>query len=101
MTKGRTVRFSERFGVPVWFSFGAPITVSPDEDPRVATERLRETIRTQVGALQADYPVDGTGQWWQPRALGGTAPTPEEAAAADVARAARRATALDPVTPAD
>ena len=43
-----------------------------------------------VDRLQRDYPVDGTGQWWQPRHLGGTAPTPAEAAAADAARDAAR-----------
>ncbi|RIJ51930.1 1-acyl-sn-glycerol-3-phosphate acyltransferase, partial [Clavibacter phaseoli] len=32
----------------------------------------------------------GRGAWWQPRHRGGTAPTPEEAAAADAERDARR-----------
>jgi 1-acyl-sn-glycerol-3-phosphate acyltransferase len=93
MTKGHKVGFFERFGVPVWYSIGAPITVTADQDPHVATAALREAIRAQVDTVQRAYPVDGTGQWWQPRALGGTAPTPEEAAAADAARAARRAAA--------
>jgi hypothetical protein len=35
--------------------------------------------------------VDGTGQWWQPAHLGGTAPTPEQAAALDAAEQAERA----------
>ncbi|WP_022893388.1 lysophospholipid acyltransferase family protein [Agromyces subbeticus] len=92
-TKGHRVRFFERFGVPVSFAFGAPIEVAPDEDPRSVTERLRSTMQGLVDRLQAEYPVDGTGAWWQPRALGGTAPTPEEAAAADAARDAARAAA--------
>jgi 1-acyl-sn-glycerol-3-phosphate acyltransferase len=55
-----------------------------------ATERLRATMRDMVARLQRDYPVDGAGAWWQPRHLGGTAPTPEEAAAADAERDAAR-----------
>ncbi|KRC62367.1 glycerol acyltransferase [Agromyces sp. Root81] len=90
MTKGRKVKFFERFGVPVSFAFGEPIAVTADEDPHTVTERLRATLQRMVDRLQAEYPVDGTGKWWQPRSLGGTAPTPEEAAAADAARDAAR-----------
>jgi 1-acyl-sn-glycerol-3-phosphate acyltransferase len=90
MTKNRTVRTRERIGVPVHFSFGAPITVGGDEDPREATDELRRRMQGMVDDLQRDYPVDGAGQWWQPRHLGGTAPTPEEAAEADRLRDARR-----------
>jgi 1-acyl-sn-glycerol-3-phosphate acyltransferase len=90
MTKRRRIRFTERFGVPVSFAFGAPITVGPGEDPHTVSARLRSTLQELVDRLQADYPVDGTGAWWQPRHLGGTAPTPAEAAAADAARDAAR-----------
>ncbi|MGR2752867.1 lysophospholipid acyltransferase family protein [Agromyces arachidis] len=90
MTKRRRIRFAERFGVPVAFAFGAPITVGPEEDPRIATEHLRGIMQGMVERLQGDYPVDGAGQWWQPRHLGGTAPTPEEAAEADAERDAGR-----------
>jgi hypothetical protein len=48
-------------------------------------------MQALVAALQAAYPVPGAGQWWQPRHLGGTAPTPEEAAELDAAVVARRA----------
>jgi 1-acyl-sn-glycerol-3-phosphate acyltransferase len=91
MTKRRKVRFFERFGVPVSFAFGAPLHVNPDADPRVVTDELRTTMQGMVDELQASYPVDGTGAWWQPRHLGGTAPTPAEARAADEARDAARA----------
>jgi hypothetical protein len=57
----------------------------------VATERLRASLQGLVDRLQREYPIDGTGAWWQPRSLGGTAPTPEEAAAADAARDRARA----------
>jgi 1-acyl-sn-glycerol-3-phosphate acyltransferase len=91
MTKNHPVAFRARFGVPIAFAFGSPITVSPADDPRVVTARLRSDMMRLLERLQSDYPVDGAGQWWQPRSLGGTAPTAEEAAAADIARAERRA----------
>jgi 1-acyl-sn-glycerol-3-phosphate acyltransferase len=90
MTKRRRIRFSERFGVPVSFAFGDPIVVGADDDPKAVTAHLRAIMQGLVDRLQAEYPVDGTGEWWQPRHLGGSAPTPEEAAAADAARDAAR-----------
>ncbi|MDF2573211.1 MAG: glycerol acyltransferase [Agromyces sp.] len=91
LTKRHRVGFFERFGVPVSFAFGAPIVVGADEDARLATGRLREALQALVDRLQREYPVDGTGAWWQPRALGGTAPTPEAAMEADAARDRARA----------
>jgi 1-acyl-sn-glycerol-3-phosphate acyltransferase len=90
LTKRHRIRFRERFGVPVAFAFGSPIAVGTGEEPHVATDRLRTSLQGLVDELQRRYPVDGTGAWWQPKHLGGTAPTPEEAAAADAARDAAR-----------
>ena len=90
MTKRHRVRFGERFGVPVSFAFGTPLHPEPTTDVHTATDELRQRMQQLVDQLQRDYPVDGTGQWWQPRHLGGTAPTPAEAAAADAARDAAR-----------
>jgi len=90
MTKNHPVPFRARFGVPISFAFGAPITVSPTDDAREVTGSLRQTMQGMVDRLQADYPVDGTAKWWQPRSLGGSAPTQAEAAAADTERALRR-----------
>ncbi|GAB3287227.1 lysophospholipid acyltransferase family protein [Pseudoclavibacter terrae] len=90
LTKNRKIRMRERIGIPVHYSFGAPIHVAPDDDPAAATAALKTTMEELLGELQASYPEDGTGKWWQPRVLGGTAPTPEEAAAADAARDLRR-----------
>jgi 1-acyl-sn-glycerol-3-phosphate acyltransferase len=90
MTKNHKVAFRERFGVEISFACGAPITVGSGDDPQSVTEGLRSTMQSMVDSLQSDYPVDGTGQWWQPRSRGGTAPTPAEAAAADAERARRR-----------
>jgi len=98
MTKNHPVSFRARFGVPISFAFGAPIAVAPTEDPRAVTDALRETMQGMLDRLQADYPVDGTDQWWQPRSRGGTAPTPAEAATAEAERALRRERARTTVT---
>jgi len=90
LTKNRKIGFRERFGVPVSFAFGAPITVGAADDVRSVTDALRVTLQKLVAGLQASYPVPGAGQWWQPRSLGGTAPTPEEAAVAEEERRLRR-----------
>lgn len=91
LTKNRKIGFRERFGVPVTFAFSSPITVSAADDPREATERLRDILQGLVDDLQKGYPAAGKGQWWQPLHLGGTAPTPEQAAAADEERDRHRA----------
>ncbi|MHA6669008.1 lysophospholipid acyltransferase family protein [Homoserinimonas sp. A447] len=90
MTKNRKIRFGERFGMPVSFAFGGAIRVEPGADVREATSVLRDGLQHLTDECQRAYPVDGTGQWWQPRDLGGTAPTPAEAAAADAERDRRR-----------
>jgi len=90
MTKNHKVGFRERFNVRVNFLVGKPIVVTPDDDITSVTSTLRSTLQAQVDELQTTYPTDGTGQWWQPRHLGGTAPTEEEAAAADAEREQRR-----------
>jgi len=90
MTKNHPVPFRERFGVPIAFAFGAPIDVAATDDPRAVTDDLQQRMQGMVDRLQAEYPVDGSAQWWQPRALGGTAPTPAEAAAAEAERTLRR-----------
>ena len=89
MTKGHKVRMRERFSIPVTFAFGAPLSVSGD--PRRATDELRSSLEHLVADLQREYPVDGTGKWWQPQELGGTAMSREDAAALEAERAARRA----------
>jgi hypothetical protein len=76
--------------VPISYAVGEPIVVTSTEDARAATDSLRSALQGLVSDLQRDYPDAGAGQWWYPRSLGGTAPTPEEAAAADAARAERR-----------
>ncbi|MCU1512995.1 MAG: glycerol acyltransferase [Microbacteriaceae bacterium] len=90
LTKGRKIPFFSRFGVPVSFAVGTPIIVSPTEDVKEVTKKLQQTLQTLVTQLQETYPDAGSGQWWQPASLGGTAPTPEIAAAEEAKRQKHR-----------
>jgi len=61
-------------GVPIAVWVGEP--VDPSGDQHEATSRLREAVRGLLDQARAGYPDDGSGAWWQPADLGGTAPTP-------------------------
>lgn len=76
-------------GVPVVVRIGAQ--VDPAGDPQQATTRLHAAMQTLIDEARAAYPIDGTGQWWQPADLGGTAPTRDEAATLEAEASARRA----------
>jgi 1-acyl-sn-glycerol-3-phosphate acyltransferase len=72
--KGHGIHFSWR--LPVTVRYGAAITVAPDEDPKVATERLQHVMEAMLDEVQRSYPdkpTPGDG-WWLPAALGGSAP---------------------------
>jgi 1-acyl-sn-glycerol-3-phosphate acyltransferase len=90
LTKNHKPRLREAYKVPISVAIAEPITVAATDEPHELTLRLRQKLQSMVDTLQAGYPADGTGAWWQPRHLGGTAPTPEEAAAADAERDRRR-----------
>ncbi|MDH6237209.1 lysophospholipid acyltransferase family protein [Cryobacterium sp. CG_9.6] len=91
LTKNHKPVLRELFGVPVQFAVGEAFTVSADDDTAVVTEKLHATMQSLVDGLQARYPVAGTAQWWQPAHLGGSAPTPEAAAAVEAERQRRKA----------
>jgi len=59
-------------GVPVTIRVGEPMNV--DDDDERATAELRDRVVALVRQSQEEYPDDGTGQWWQPARLGGSAP---------------------------
>jgi len=90
MTKTAKSSFAKKFGVPVHVAVAPAISVSELDDAADVTVALHSTLQALVDDLQVNYPVDGTGQPWQPAHLGGTAPTPEEAAAVEAARQARK-----------
>ncbi|RKT57076.1 lysophospholipid acyltransferase family protein [Saccharothrix australiensis] len=77
-TKGRPKSLTRRH-VPVTVVVGEPIEPTTDE-------ALRARMQELLDEAQSRYPEPGEGQWWHPAHLGGTAPTPEEAAALDAHR---------------
>ncbi|MET1052565.1 MAG: lysophospholipid acyltransferase family protein [Mycetocola sp.] len=91
LTKGRKPTLGEARGVPIRFAIGAPITVNADADVRETTAGLRQTLQTLLDDAQATYPDAAAGAWWQPAHLGGSAPTPEEAAVVEAERQRRKA----------
>lgn len=95
MTKNHRSTLRERLGVPVSIRFGEPVRADAagpaDSNVAHATLRLHDTMQHLVDAVQAEYPVPGTGAWWQPAHLGGTAPTPEQAAMVEAERRRRKA----------
>ncbi|KFF60649.1 glycerol acyltransferase [Cryobacterium sp. MLB-32] len=91
LTKNRKPSLRQAIGTPVRFAIGEPFAVSVADDASADTRRLHDALQHLVDRLQTTYPVDGTGQWWQPAHLGGTAPTPAEAARVEAERQRRRA----------
>lgn len=93
LTKNHKPSVKDAYGTPVSFAVGTPIQVSATDDAQAVTLVLHGTMQGLVDGLQARYPEPGSGRWWQPAHLGGTAPTPEEAAATEAERQARKAAA--------
>ena len=95
-TKGHKVQL--RRGVPVTVLLGEPIVPAPGEKAQPLLRRTKAAMEELLDEAQRSYPDQPAGpddRWWLPTHLGGTAPTPEEAAARDAqfARGAGRATA--------
>jgi 1-acyl-sn-glycerol-3-phosphate acyltransferase len=90
LTKNRKPSFRASLRTPIRFLVGEPMAVSNGADAQLLTVQLHDTLQKQMDQLQASYPVSGSGQWWQPAHLGGTAPTPEVAAVAEAERKRKR-----------
>jgi 1-acyl-sn-glycerol-3-phosphate acyltransferase len=93
-TKGHKVVF--RRGVPVTVILGEPVVPEPGERAQALLRRTRAAMEALLEEAQRTYPDQPAGpddRWWLPAHLGGTAPTPEVAAARDAeyARGAGRA----------
>jgi 1-acyl-sn-glycerol-3-phosphate acyltransferase len=95
-TKGRPKTLTRRH-TPIMLGVGEPLRPSSDAGVAAAMATLTERMAQLLETAQRNYPDAPTGpddRWWLPARLGGTAPTPEEAAAMDAAekqaRAARR-----------
>src|SRR3954453_552866 len=91
-TKGHKVVL--RRDVPVTVLIGEPIVAEPGEKAQSLLRRTRAAMESLLDEAQRAYPDQPAGdddRWWLPAHLGGTAPTPEEAAARDNAYAAGQA----------
>ncbi len=78
-------------GTLVALTVGEPLTVTPDDDPAVATEQLRTRMQALYDQTLASYePQPEPGAWWWPARYGGGAPTLEEMRAQEAADRARR-----------
>jgi len=84
-TKGRPKDLTRRH-VPISILVGEPMHPAKGDDGDVLTKELRARMTALVDRVQAEYPDQPSSdeeRWWLPAHLGGTAPTPEEAAELD------------------
>lgn len=84
-TKGRERELTKRH-VPVAILAGEPTRPTVDDDHDTLTKDLRTRLSALLDTVQRSYPDEPAGEddrWWLPAHLGGTAPTPEEAAELD------------------
>src|SRR3954471_22198124 len=88
-TKGHDVVL--RRGAPAPGNIGGPLGAEPGEKVQSLLRRTRAAMESLLDEAQRSYPAQPAGdddRWWLPAHLGGSAPTPEEAAARDNAYAA-------------
>jgi 1-acyl-sn-glycerol-3-phosphate acyltransferase len=84
-TKGRPKDLTRRH-VPISILIGEPMHPAKGDDWDVVTKELRDRMSALVDRAQAEYPdqpASDEDRWWLPAHLGGTAPTPAEAAELD------------------
>jgi 1-acyl-sn-glycerol-3-phosphate acyltransferase len=84
-TKGRPRRLKQRH-IPVSIAVGEPMLLGRRDGGDAAANELRTRMQALLDVVQRDYPdrpADEEDRWWLPAHLGGTAPTPEEAAGMD------------------
>lgn len=84
-TKGRPKNLTQRH-VPVSILSGEPFYPSGADNAEALTKDLRVRLQGLMDKVQADYPDSpepGSEPWWLPVHLGGSAPTPEQAAEMD------------------
>lgn len=92
MTKGRPRDFSR--GKAILVSVGEPLHPKRTDDINTVTAELHTTMEAMLDDLVTRYPQQPSGaddRWWLPARFGGSAPTPAEAAALEVAERRARA----------
>jgi 1-acyl-sn-glycerol-3-phosphate acyltransferase len=96
-TKGRPRDWHR--GKAITVLFGDPFQPGKQDDTIEVTAELGRRISALLDRAQRSYPDQPSGPddtWWLPASLGGTAPTPEQAAELD-----RREHVTEPQPPAD
>jgi 1-acyl-sn-glycerol-3-phosphate acyltransferase len=91
-TKGRPRDFGRR-RYPISITVDEPLELHRDDSPDALTEQLRARMVERLAQVRQAYPGqprDDADRWWLPASMGGTAPTPAEAAELDAAEAAER-----------
>jgi 1-acyl-sn-glycerol-3-phosphate acyltransferase len=84
-TKGRPRTLTRRH-TPISILIGEPIMSAPRDKSDAVMHELKRRMSDLLDRAQREYPdkpEDPADHWWQPAHLGGSAPTPEEAAALD------------------
>lgn len=81
LTKGQRPDFGRHRTVPI--EVGEPMHPTAADDPATVTADLQERMEGMLARLIAAYPAEEkpAGAWWIPKQYGGSAPTPDEAAA--------------------
>jgi len=79
-TKGHPKRLG-RTNTPISVDIEQPMVATGSAEE--ITARLHTQMSEQLAKVRAAYPEHPTGQYWVPDSLGGSAPTPEEAAVLD------------------
>lgn len=84
-TKGRPKNLTQRH-IPVLIRAGEPFHPTQGDDQDVLTRDLKVRMTDLLDEVQRAYPDaprSADDSWWLPAHLGGTAPTPDQAAARD------------------
>lgn len=81
LTKGKPRDFGRHKTVSI--EVGAPLHPTAADNPNEVTRELQARMEQMLDRLIRSYPAEEQppGSWWLPAAYGGSAPTPEEAAA--------------------
>lgn len=88
-TVGRKPIWKRRVAVSIWVD--DPIAIHPDDTAATLTTRLAVRLRELVDKALSEYPDGPDGDdWWLPHHLGGSAPTPEQAAEVEAAAIAAK-----------
>ncbi|MEV6695250.1 lysophospholipid acyltransferase family protein [Micromonospora sp. NPDC051196] len=86
-TKGHPRTLTRRH-TPITILVGEPMDPAAYPDAGAMSAELKTRLEELVDRAQRQYPdqpADAADRWWLPAHLGGTAPTPEQAAALDAA----------------